>query len=286
MSELTTLEAAIAANVRRGDRVALEGFTHLIPFAAGHEIIRQRFTDLTLIRMTPDLLYDQMIGSGCARKLVFSWGGNPGVGSLHRLRDAVERGWPTPLEIEEHSHSAMAHAYAAGAAGMPCAVFKGYRGSQLAEVNPNIRSVACPFTGESLAAVPAIRPDVAVIHAQKADRHGNVLVAGIVGVQKEAVLAAARAVATVEEVVDSLEGAGANAVILPAWTLTAIAVVPGGAHPSYAHGYYDRDNAFYVAWDDIARDRERFSAWIETNVRGAGPGDFAARVAALPERAS
>ena len=224
----------------------------------------------TLIRMTPDLLYDQMIGAGCARKLVFSWGGNPGVGSLHRLRDAVEHGWPRPLEIEEHSHAAMANAYAAGAAGMPSAFFRGYLGSELPKVNPRIKFVSCPFTGESLAAVPAHRPDVAVIHAQKADRAGNVLIEGIVGVQKEAVLAAARALVTVEEVVDRFDRA-ANAVILPAWTVAAIAVVPGGAHPSYAHGYYSRDNAFYVAWDAIARDRAAFAAWIDRDVRQAGP---------------
>ncbi len=251
-----------------GDTVALEGFTHLIPFAAGHEVVRQQLRDLTLVRMTPDLIYDQLIGSGCARKLVFSWGGNPGVGSLHRLRDAVEHGWPRPLEIEEHSHSAMAHAYAAGAAGMPCAFFRGYRGSDLARVNPNIRFVTCPFTGEALTAVPALRPDVAIVHAQKADRQGNVLIEGIIGVQKEAVLAARRALVTVEEVVDRLTGPGSNAVVLPSWTVDAIAVVPGGAKPSYAHGYYDRDNAFYVAWDAISRDREAFLRWMDTHVHG------------------
>jgi glutaconate CoA-transferase subunit A len=281
MSRITTLPDAIAGLVHAGDTVALEGFTHLIPFAAGHEIIRQRIRDLTLVRMTPDLLYDQMIGSGCARKLIFSWGGNPGVGSLHRLRDAVERGWPRPLEIEEHSHAAMAHAYAAGAAGMPCAFFKGYRGSDLARVNPRIKFVDCPFTGESLAAVPALRPDVTIIHAQKADRAGNVLVEGIVGVQKEAVLAAARAIATVEEIVDRRfdEGGGlaTNAVVLPSWTLQAIVHVPGGAHPSYAHGYYARDNAFYVGWDAIARDRDRFTAWIDEHVINGGPGQFRER---------
>ena len=198
--------------MRPGHRLALEGFTHLIPFAAGHEIIRQGLTDLTLVRMTPDLLYDQMIGSGCARKLVFSWGGNPGVGSLHRLRDAVERGWPRPLEIEEHSHSAMAHAYAAGAAGMPSAFFRGYFGSDLAKVNPNIKFITCPFTGDRLASVPAHRPDVTIIHAQKADRSGNVLLEGIIGVQKEAVLAARAAIVTVEEIVDRFElGRGASA---------------------------------------------------------------------------
>ena len=249
-----------------GSTLALEGFTHLIPFAAGHEIIRQEITDLTLIRMTPDLIYDQMIGAGCARKLVFSWGGNPGVGSLHRLRDAIERDWPKPLEIEEHSHSAMAHAYAAGAAGMPCAIFRGYLGSELTRVNPRIRSLTCPFTGEALAAVPALRPDITVIHAQKADRRGNVLVSGIVGVQKEAVLAAAHAVVTVEEVVDDLATAGTNAVVLPSWTIDAVVVAPGGARPSYAHGYYQRDNAFYTAWDEIARDRTRFTAWIDNHI--------------------
>ncbi len=232
MTEFLTLAAAISRFVRPGDRVALEGFTHLIPFAAGHEIVRQRITGLTLIRMTPDLLYDQMIGSGCARKLVFSWGGNPGVGSLHRLRDAVERGWPNALEIEEHSHSAMAHAYAAGAAGMPSAFFRGYLGSDLARVNPNIKFVRCPFTQEELASVPALRPDVTIVHAQKADRTGNVLVEGIIGVQKEAVLAARRAIATVEEIVEELSGVGTNAVILPSWTLCAVVTVPGGAHPS------------------------------------------------------
>jgi glutaconate CoA-transferase, subunit A len=270
MAEILSLRDAIGQFVRSGDSVALEGFTHLIPFAAGHEIIRQGITDLALIRMTPDLIYDQMIGCGCARKLVFSWGGNPGVGSLHRLRDAVERGWPRPLELEEHSHSAMAHAYAAGAAGMPCAIFKGYLGSELPAVNPRIKSLSCPFTGETLTAVPSLQPDVAVIHAQKADRAGNVLIAGIVGVQKEAVLAARRALATVEEVVDDLGTTGSNATVLPSWTLSAVALAPGGARPSYAHGYYARDNAFYVAWDGIARDRERFTAWIDANVRNTG----------------
>jgi len=269
VTEFLSLQDAVARFVSQGDAVALEGFTHLIPFAAGHEIIRQRLTDLTLIRMTPDLIYDQMIGCGCAKRLVFSWGGNPGVGSLHRLRDAVENGWPRPLEIEEHSHSAMAQAYAAGAAGMPCAVFRGYLGSGLRDVNPRIKSITCPFTGEILAAVPALRPDVTIVHAQKADRRGNVLVRGIVGVQKEAVLAASRAFVTVEEIVEDLETTGSNAVVLPSWTVGAIAVVPGGARPSYAHGYYGRDNAFYVEWDAIARDRDRFRAWIDEHVMSA-----------------
>jgi glutaconate CoA-transferase subunit A len=273
--DITSLGAAVAEMVRDGDTVALEGFTHLIPFAAAHEIIRQKRRELTLVRMTPDLIYDQMIGMGCARKLTFSWGGNPGVGSLHRLRDAVENGWPGPLQIDEHSHAAMANAYEAGAAGLPCAVFRGYLGTDLAKVNPNIKSIPCPFTGERLAAVPSIRPDVAVIHAQKADRAGNVLIEGIVGVQKEVVLAASRALVTVEEIVDDLEGVSPNACILPGWTVSAIAHVPGGAHPSYAHGYYKRDNAFYTAWDAIARDRESFMAWMTENVLNGGPEDFA-----------
>lgn len=268
MIAFLSLRDAVAEYVRDGDTVALEGFTHLIPFAAGHEIIRQGKRDLTLVRMTPDLIYDQMIGMGCARKLVFSWGGNPGVGSLHRLRDAVERGWPWPLELEEHSHAALAHAYAAGAAGLPCAIFRGYQGSDLVAKNPNIRFVTCPFTGAQLAAVPAIRPDLAIVHAQRADRAGNVLIEGIVGVQKEAVLAARRAIVTVEEVVDDLRAPGPNTTVLPGWTVSAVVVAPGGARPSYTHGYYRRDNAFYTAWDAIARDRETFLAWMRQQVLG------------------
>jgi glutaconate CoA-transferase, subunit A len=274
VSSFLSLPDAIRRLVVPGCTVALEGFTHLIPFAAGHEIIRQRLGDLTLVRMTPDVLVDQMIGAGLVRRLVFSWGGNPGVGSLHRLRDAVEHGWPRPLEIEEHSHSAMAHAYAAGASGMPAAFFRGYVGSDLPSVNPRIRFVSCPFTGEALAAVPAIRPDVAVVHAQKADRSGNVLFEGIVGVQKEVVLAARQSIVTVEEIVDALPRTSPNAVILPSWTMTAIVHAPGGARPSYAHGYYARDNAFYVAWDRISRDRDTFGAWMDANVNGpAVPGE-------------
>lgn len=266
MSRFTTLAAAVESIVHDGDSVALEGFTHLIPFAAGHEIIRQQRRNLTLLRMTPDLLYDQMIGAGCASKLIFSWGGNPGVGSLHRFRDAVEHNWPVPLEIEEHSHAAMANAYAAGAAGLPFAAFRGYLGVELPAVNPNIRSIDCPFTGERLAAVPAHRPDVGIIHAQKADRAGNVLIEGIVGVQKEVVLASKRSIVTVEEIVDDFGPRSPNAVILPSWTITSIAVAPGGARPSYAHGYYARDNSFYVAWDELSRDRDAFSAWLRKNI--------------------
>jgi glutaconate CoA-transferase, subunit A len=275
MPQFVSLAAAVEQTVRDGEMVAMEGFTHLIPHAAGHEVIRQRRKGLTLVRMTPDLIYDQLIGMGCAEKLIFSWGGNPGVGSLHRLRDAVENGWPRPLAIEEHSHAAMANAYEAGAAGLPCAIFRGYIGADLGKVNPTIKTIICPFSGDTLAAIPALRPDVAIIHAQKADRAGNVLIEGIVGVQKEAVLAAKRSVVTVEEIVEDFGARSPNAVILPSWTVTAIAEVPGGAHPSYTHGYYKRDNAYYKAWDPIARDRDGFLAWMKANVLESGPQAFA-----------
>jgi glutaconate CoA-transferase subunit A len=208
-----------------------------------------------------------MIGAGCARALTFSWGGNPGVGSLHRLRDAVENGWPAPLEIVEHSHAGMAAAYTAGASRLPFGMLRGYIGTDLASANPSIRSVTCPYTGEAIATVPALNPDVTILHAQRADRQGNVLLRGIVGAQKEAALAAKVLVITVEEVVDDLE-APMNAIVLPTWVVTAIACVPGGAYPSYAQGYYSRDNAFYLAWDEIARERIRFAEWIDQHVRG------------------
>ncbi|MFI0842799.1 CoA transferase subunit A [Mesorhizobium sp. IMUNJ 23232] len=285
MTRFLALKEAVAENLKDGDTAAFEGFTHLIPTAAAHEAIRQGFKDLTLVRMTPDLVYDQMIGMGMARKAIFSYAGNPGVGLLRRLRDAVENGFPHPLEIEEHSHAAMANAYEAGAAGLPCAIFRGYRGAGLAEVNPNIKSVTCPFTGEKLAAVPAVRPNVTFIHAQKADRKGNVLVEGIVGIQKEAVLAAKRAVVTVEEVVDNFDDLHPNLCVLPYWTVHAISVVPGGSHPSYTQGYYDRDNAAYLEWDEIAADRNRFREWMQKNVIEKSADDFAGRVAHLRKAA-
>jgi glutaconate CoA-transferase subunit A len=265
MAEWTTLSEAIAKLVHDGDTVALEGFTHLIPFAAGHEIIRQGRRNLSLIRMTPDIIYDQLIGAGCAARLTFSWGGNPGVGSLHRFRDAVENAWPGPLELEERSHSDLANAYVAGAANLPFAVLRAYVGSSFEQVSPHIRTIKCPFTGEELAATPAVRPDVAVIHAQKADRRGNVLLWGILGAQKEAVLAARHAIVTVEEEVDELDAAP-NACVLPHWVIGAVCLVPRGATPSYAHGYYDRDNVFYRRWDAISRDREIFRDWIREHV--------------------
>jgi glutaconate CoA-transferase, subunit A len=268
MAEILDLRDAIAGFVHDGDIVALEGFTHLIPHAAGHELIRQRRRDLALVRMTPDVVYDQLIGMGCARKLVFSWGGNPGVGSLHRLRDAVEHDWPAPLEVDEHSHAGMAVAYAAGASRLPFGTLRGYRGTDLVS-HSRVASIQCPFTGEELTAIPALRPDVAVVHAQQADEAGNVQLWGITGVQKEAVLAADRALVTVEEIVPKLE-LRPGGVVLPSWVLAAVSLAPGGAHPSYAAGYSDRDNAFYRRWDVISRDRERFTEWMTKNVVETG----------------
>jgi glutaconate CoA-transferase, subunit A len=270
------LGEAIAAHVHDGDTVALEGFTHLIPFAAAHEIARQGRRHLTLVRMTPDLVYDQLIGLGVADELVFSYGGNPGVGSLHRLRDAVEKHWPHRLVVHEHSHAGLANAYVAGAARLPFAVLRGYRDTDLEEQQDIISRVTCPFTGEELAAVKAVNPDVAVIHAQVADRDGNVMLWGITGVQREAVLAAKRAIVTVEEVVDAFpERTGA--VVLPNWVLSAVSVVPGGAWPSYAAGYSVRDNDFYKQWDAVSRDRTAFLAWAEQNglptTHAAHPGE-------------
>jgi glutaconate CoA-transferase, subunit A len=286
LAQITDLKDAIRDLVRDGDVVALEGFTHLIPFAAGHEIIRQNRRNLTLVRMTPDVIYDQLIGSGCARKLVFSWGGNPGVGSLHRLRDAVEKGWPTPLEVEEHAHAGLAAAFVAGASGLPFGLLRGYLGSDLPKYNSNIRFIECPFTGERLAAMPAVRPDVSVIHAQKADREGNILLWGVTGIQKEAVLAAKRAIVTVEEIVDKLEpGPNApNSVVLPKWVITAVCEVKGGSFPSYALGYYARTNSFYKQWDTISRDREAFTAWIDRHIRNTKDfGEFRRSLEGAPQ---
>ena len=267
MTEFLPLREAVAKHVADGACLALEGFTHLIPFAAGHELIRQGRNGLHLVRMTPDLVYDQLIGAGCARKLTFSWGGNPGVGSLHRLRDAVENGWPRPLEIDEHSHAAMAAGYRAGAARLPFGMLRGYIGTDLPAKNPRIRHVTCPYTGEQIATVPAVNPDVTILHAQRADRRGNVAIDGIVGAAREAGLAAKKLLVTVEKIVDEFPPA-MNNVIIPGFTVTAISQVPGGAWPSYAHGDYARDNDFYLKWDAIARERGSFTAWMDRHVLG------------------
>jgi glutaconate CoA-transferase subunit A len=264
MAELMSLSDAVAALVSDGDSIALEGFTHLIPFAAGHELLRQGRRELELIRMTPDLLYDQLIGMGAARRLVFSYGGNPGVGSLHRFRDAIEHDWPRAVEIEEHSHAGMANRYVAGAAKLPFAVMRGYVGTDLM-ARTQVAPITCPFSGEQLVAVPALAPDVAIIHAQEADRHGNVQLWGIPGVQKEAVLAANRSLVTVERVVEQLEPRP-GAIVLPGWVIDAVAQAPGGSRPSYSLGITERDNDFYRFWDEVSRDRDAFVAWMNEHV--------------------
>lgn len=272
MAELLSLQAAVSSLITDGLTVSMEGFTHLIPHAAGHEIIRQGRRDLHLVRMTPDIIYDQLIGAGCATRLTFSWGGNPGVGSLHRFRDAVENGWPHALEIEEHSHAGMATRYAAGASGLPFGVLRGYVGTDLPTRTSTITPIACPFTGEQLTAVPALTPDVTVVHAQRADTDGNVQICGLVGIQKEALLAARATIVTVEEIVDHLPPTP-GAIVIPGWALDAVCHVPDGAHPSFAMGYSDRDNAFYRAWDDIAKSRDAFGGWIDRHILSTA--DFA-----------
>ncbi len=270
MAEILPLADAVAELVGDGDSVALEGFTNLIPFAAGHELLRQRRAELELIRLTPDLLYDQMIGMGCARKLVFSYAGNPGVGSLHRFRDAVENCWPRAVELEEHTHAGMANRFVAGAADLPFAVLRGYVGTDLIG-HTRVRPITCPFTGERLMAVPALRPDVTIIHAQEADRNGTVALWGILGVQKEAVLAARRSLVTVERIVEEIRPRPGG-VVIPGWAIDAVAEAPGGCHPSYALGVTARDNELYRAWDEISRDRGAFTAWMQEHVLGGREG--------------
>jgi glutaconate CoA-transferase subunit A len=260
-----SIKDAIGQFVRDGDTVALEGFSHLIPFAAGHEIVRQQRRDLTLVRLTPDILYDQMIGMGCAKKAVFSWAGNPGVGLLHRFRDAVEKKWPRPLAVEEYTHPELAAAFAAGAAGLPFGVLKGVPETDLVQYNHSVTAFQCPFTAESVTAVRAINPDVTIIHAQRADQCGNVQLWGVLGIQKEAAYAAKTVIVTVEEVCRRFDPVE-NGIIIPSWIVSAVVHSPGGARPSYAHGYYRRDNAFYREWDSVSRDRSRFTDWMDQNI--------------------
>ncbi len=263
------MREAVARFVHDGDTVVIEGFTHLICFAAGHEIIRQGRRDLTLARLTPDLIYDQLIAAGCARKLVFSWAGNPGVGSLHAFRRAVEgKGGPS-LEIEEYSHFGMVARFAAGAARLPFWPLRNYMGTDLPRANDRIKSVACPYTGERLATVPALNPDVTIVHAQRADAEGNTQIWGLVGVQQEAAFASRRVIVVVEELVsEQVIRADPNRTLIPGMIVDAVVVEPWGAHPSYAQGYYDRDNDFYVAWEGISRDAGRLERYLEQYVRG------------------
>ena len=267
--KLLSMEEAVRRFVQDGDTLVIEGFTHLICFAAAHEIIRQGRRDLTLCRLTPDLIYDQMIGAGCARKLIFSWAGNPGAGPLYALRRAVEKGIPTPLEVEEYTHFGMVARMAAGAAKLPFMPLRSQGGSDLPGVNPMIRSVRCPFTDEELTAVPALHPDIAFIHAQRADASGNTQIWGLLGVQKETAFAAKKVVVVVEEIVDEeLIRSDPNRTLIPGFIVDAVVHEPWGCHPSYAQGYYDRDNDFYVAWREISKDRAKLEGYLEDWVLG------------------
>jgi len=272
---------AVAALVRDGDSVAIEGFTHLICFSAGHEIIRQQRRDLTLIRMTPDVIYDQMIGAGVASKLVFSWLGNPGVGSLHAIR-RVSEGPHATLELEEYSHYGMVGRYIAGATNLPFYPLRSYYETDMPVANPRIRSLRSPYGDEEVYVVPPIRPDVTIVHAQRADMSGNTQVWGLLGAQKEAAFAAGRVIVVVEELVDeSVIRADPNRTIIPGLIVDAVVVEPYGAHPSYTQGYYDRDNSFYVDWDAIGRDPARTAAWLDEWVHGTtGRAEYMDRLGA------
>jgi len=281
-----SMREAIGRHVEDGDCVVIEGFTHLIGFAAGHEIIRQRRRDLVLARLTPDLVYDQMIAAGCARKLVFSWAGNPGAGSLYGVRRAVEEGIPAPLELEEYSHFGMVARFTAGAAKLPFAALRTFSGSDLAAVNPAIREVVCPYTGERIPTVPALCPDVAIINVQRASADGSAQVWGLLGVQKEAAFAARRVIVVAEEIVEeSVVRADPNRTLLPGFVVDAVVCEPWGCHPSYAQGYYDRDNEFYVGWGEIAKERATLERWLDEWVHGvAGRAEYAAKMGERLER--
>ncbi|MBI5208518.1 MAG: CoA transferase subunit A [Elusimicrobia bacterium] len=283
--KLLSMKEAVARFVHDGDTAVIEGFTHLICFAAGHEIIRQGRKGLTLARLTPDLIYDQMIAAGCAKKLIFSWAGNPGIGSLHAFRRAVEA-QPPRLEIEEYSHFGMVARMAAGAANLPFWPMRNYTGADIPSSNPLIKTVACPYTGEKLATVPGLRPDVTIIHAQRADASGNTQIWGLMGVQKEAAFASKRVIVAVEEIVDeAVIRSDPNRTLIPGFQVDAVVHEPWGAHPSYAQGYYDRDNDFYVKWDGIARDEASLASYLNEFVHGVKDrAEYMAKNAALAGR--
>lgn len=269
MSKVTTMREAVAATVHDGDSVCIDGFTHLICFAAGHEIIRQRRKRLTAIRLTPDLVFDQLIAAGCVDRLVFSWGGNPGVGSLHAFRRRVERGAAEPLAIEEYSHFGLLARFLAGSAGLPFWPLKNFDGTSLPEVNADLRSVTCPYTGEALSTVPAINPDVAIVHCQRADEDGNAQVWGLYGAQKEVAFSSKRVVVVAEEIVPtSVIRADPNRTLVPGFIVSHVVHEPWGCHPSYVQGHYDRDNDFYVAWEEVSRDEARLARWLDEWVYG------------------
>jgi glutaconate CoA-transferase subunit A len=287
-SKVASMHDAIADLVRDGDTVAIEGFTHLISFAAGHEIIRQRKRDLTLARLTPDLIYDQMVAGGVARKLIFSWLGNPGVGGLGAIRRRIETGDPAPLEVEEYSHFGMVGRYTAGAANLPFFPLRSYFETDLPKANPLIREIESPYGDGKVYAVPPLKPDVTIVHAQRADAAGNTQVWGLLGCQKEAAFAAERLIVVVEELVDeAVIRADPNRTIIPGLIVDAVVVEPFGAHPSYVQGAYDRDNRFYLDWDAITRDEAAIQAWLREWVHGvSGRTEYVAklgseRVAAL-----
>jgi len=264
-----TMDEAIRRFVHDGDVIVIEGFTHLICFAAAHEIIRQRRRDLTLCRLTPDLVYDQLIGAGCARRLIFSWAGNPGAGPLYALRRAVEHGIPNSIELEEYSHFGMVARLTAGASKLPFYPLRNYMGSDLPRVNPLIKTVTCPFTGEELAAVPALNPDTAIIHTQRADENGNAQIWGLIGVQKEAAFASRNTILVAEEIVsESVIRSDPNRTLIPGLIVSAVVHEPFGCHPSFAQGFYDRDNDFYVRWREISQDEALFNRYLEDWVHG------------------
>ena len=263
------MDEAIRRFVHDGDVVVIEGFTHLICFAAAHEIIRQQRRDLTVCRLTPDVIYDQIIGAGCVRRLVFSWAGNPGAGPLYALRRAVEQGIPNSIELEEYSHFGMVARLTAGAARLPFYPLRNYQGSDLPRVNPSIKSITCPFTGEELAAVPALNPDTAIIHAQRADENGNAQIWGLIGVQKEAAFASRNTIVVTEEIVpESVIRSDPNRTLIPGMIVSAVVHEPFGCHPSFAQGFYDRDNDFYVRWREISQNKELFNKYLEEWVYG------------------
>jgi len=280
------MDEAIRRFVHDGDVLVIEGFTHLICFAAAHEIIRQRRRDLTVCRLTPDVIYDQLIGAGCVRRLVFSWAGNPGAGPLYALRRAVEQSIPNSIELEEYSHFGMVARLTAGAAKLPFYPLRNYMGSDLPRVNPLIKTIACPFTGEELAAVPALNPDTAIIHAQRADENGNAQIWGLIGVQKEAAFASRRTIVVAEEIVsESVIRSDPNRTLIPGLIVSAVVHEPFGCHPSYAQGFYDRDNDFYVRWRDISKDEVSFNRYLEEWVYGLRDrGEYVRRMGADIDR--
>jgi glutaconate CoA-transferase subunit A len=290
-SKRMSMSDAVSRFVHDGDTIVIEGFTHLICFAAAHEIIRQRRRALTICRLTPDLIYDQLIGAGCVSKLIFSWAGNPGAGPLYALRRAVEQGIPNPIELEEYSHFGMVARLTAGAAKLPFYPLRDYMGSDLPRVNPLIKTVACPFTGEQLAAVPALNPHVAIVHAQRADENGNAQIWGLLGVQKEAAFASKHVIIVAEEIVtESVIRSDPNRTLIPGLIVDAVVHEPFGCHPSYAQGFYDRDNDFYVSWRDISQNESRFNSYLNEWVFGvtdraeyvARLGDALSRLKAKP----